>query len=209
MITEQLKTLGGLFEQVVIEVHCLQAALSIIFSLRKRPQFHLISQCGNFAERHSFCIVSETVLFRKISAPGNQVKLRSFSQCLIQKYEKNQSSSCLSFQMYSRYLKQITYEKKIFNNFKNMFGNYMDSDYKMQQKGLQSLRGWCITKCVKRNLQSAISVRLQMVYYKMCQKKFTKCHQCSVAKTNISPANIYLFKVKTDTLEKDVKYVQS
>ena len=189
MITEQLKTFGGLFEQVVIEVHCLQAALSIIFSLRKRPQFHLISQCGNFAERHSFCIVSETVLFRKISAPGNQVKLRSFSQCLIQKYEKNQSSSCLSFQMYSRYLKQITYEKKIFNNFKNMFGNYMDSDYKMQQKGLRSLRGWCITKCVKRNLQSAISVRLQRPI--SAQLTFT----CS--------------KSTIDTLEKDVKYVQS
>ena len=49
-----------------------------------RSLFHLISWCGNFLERHSSRIVSgtrdyvETVLFCKISAPGNSVKLRYF-----------------------------------------------------------------------------------------------------------------------------------
>ena len=51
--------------------------------LRKIPSFHLISWCGNFAERHSFRIVSETVPFRKTSTPGNQVKWRYFSQCTL------------------------------------------------------------------------------------------------------------------------------
>ena len=40
--------------------------------LRKIPQFHLISWCGNFAETHSFRIVSGES--PKISTSGNQVR---------------------------------------------------------------------------------------------------------------------------------------
>ena len=50
------------------------------FSLRKIPSFHLISWCGNFVVRQNY---AETVPFHKIPTPGNQVKLRYFSQCLI------------------------------------------------------------------------------------------------------------------------------
>ena len=54
-------------------------------------KFHLISRCGNFVKRHIFRIVLgdssetarnyvESVPFRKISTPGNQGKLRNFTQ---------------------------------------------------------------------------------------------------------------------------------
>ena len=49
--------------------------ISIILTLRKIPKFHLMSWCGNFAERHSFRRVlgesTETVSFHKIFTPEN------------------------------------------------------------------------------------------------------------------------------------------
>ena len=55
----------------------------------KKAKFGLISWCKTFVERHPFRRISghlspnsmETVLFHKISTPGNQVKFRYFMQC--------------------------------------------------------------------------------------------------------------------------------
>ena len=56
----------------------LEYSLDFSYHCEKYHNFHLISWCGNFVERHSFRIVlgiaqnyAETVPFHKISPPGN------------------------------------------------------------------------------------------------------------------------------------------
>ena len=64
-----------------------EALLNQIWSITLRiiPEFHLISQCGNFLERHRHRRIArnsaETVPFHEISTTGNQGKFRYFTQC--------------------------------------------------------------------------------------------------------------------------------
>ena len=86
-----------------------------LISLRKIPKFYLISWYENFVERRSFRMVSfarnyaETVPFHKISTPGNQVKLRYFTQCFLPNFVK-----------YSEYLFQTVYYYKA-QNYNELF----------------------------------------------------------------------------------------
>ena len=73
----------GSVQQALKSVNFGKTSMSMLPSLFKIPEFHLISWSGNFMERYSFCILSETVSFHKIFTPGNQMKLRHFTQCMI------------------------------------------------------------------------------------------------------------------------------
>ena len=61
------------YEELVLDGTAKNAVIS--------PDFLVWKFCGKAQFPHSFGRFVETVSFRKVSTPGNQVKLRYFSQC--------------------------------------------------------------------------------------------------------------------------------